>query len=131
MKRFYLAGSTCLRKVIAAAAGALAVMAHTSIAVADAVADPPPSLTRYRCYICHSDRETLAGPAFADVAAFYRGRPDAVAKIAADIRQGIRGGGPWHMPPHPEVSLDEARAMAHYIMSLDSSKVAPQEVKRP
>jgi|SoiMethySBSTD1v2_1073268.scaffolds.fasta_scaffold3466781_1 cytochrome c551/c552 len=131
MKRFYLAGSTCLRKVIAAAAGALAVMAHTSIAVADAVADPPPSLTRYRCYICHSDRETLAGPAFADVAAFYRGRPDAVAKIAADIRRGLKRGGPWHMPPHPEVSPEEAKVMARYIMSLAPPKAPAREVNRP
>jgi cytochrome c len=81
-------------------------------------AEPPSSLTRFRCYVCHSDRETLAGPAFADVAAAYRGRQDAVTRIARDIRAGTRGGGPWHMPPHPEVSPAEARAMARYIMSL-------------
>ena len=82
-------------------------------------AEPPASLTLYRCYICHSDREPVVGPAFADIAASYHGRSDAVAKIARDIRGGIRGGGPWHMPPHPEVSANEARDMARYIMSLD------------
>ncbi len=27
-------------------------------------------------------------------------------------------GGPWHMPPHPEVSAAQARVMADYILSL-------------
>jgi cytochrome c551/c552 len=81
-------------------------------------ADPPPSLTHHRCYICHSDQEALVGPAFADIAAAYRGRKDAVDRIAKDIRAGVRSGGPWHMPPHPEISPSEARAMARYIMSL-------------
>ena len=101
----------------------------TQVAVA---AEPPPTLTHYRCYICHSDQEPLVGPAFADVAKSYRGRRDAVDSIARDIRDGMRTGGPWHMPPHPEVSPSDARAMARYIMSLESSvPAAVQEVKRP
>jgi cytochrome c len=93
--------------------------------------EPPPSLTRYRCYICHSDREPLVGPAFADVAKSYRGRRDAVDSIARDIRDGVRTGGPWHMPPHPEVSRQEARTMARYIMSIPPRPAkSVQEVKR-
>jgi len=92
--------------------------------------EPPPGLTHYRCYICHSDREPLVGPAFEDIAKLYRGKADAVAKIASEIRAGIRGGGPWHMPPHPEVSLAEAREMARYIMSLDPTVAVPQKVDR-
>jgi cytochrome c len=92
---------------------ALASCAHLA-----AAAEPPPSLTRYRCYICHSDQDPLAGPAFVDVAKSYGGRRDAIDSIARDIRDGVRTGGPWHMPPHPEVSPAEARAMARYIMSL-------------
>ena len=118
--------------VLARAASAVALLAYGAIAAAaGTVAAPPPSLTHYRCYICHSDREPVVGPAFADVAASYRGRQGAVAKIAGDIRKGIKGGGPWHMPPHPEVSPDEARAMAGYIMSLEPHKASAQEVKRP
>ena len=79
---------------------------------------PPPSLTQYRCYICHADREALTGPAFADIAAANRKQRDAVSRIAHDIRAGVKNGGPWHMPPHPEVSAAEARVMARYIMSL-------------
>lgn len=94
-------------------------------------AEPPPSLNHYRCYICHSNQETLVGPAFAAVAAAYRGRRDAVTRIANDIRAGIRGGGPWHMPPHPEVSPEEARTMARYIMSLAPHETETQHAKQP
>jgi len=80
--------------------------------------DPQALLTHYKCYICHADRETKAGPAYVDVAAQYRKAPDAISVIALEIRRGLRHGGPWHMPPHPEVSVAEARAMARYIMSL-------------
>ena len=83
---------------------------------------PPPDartlLTHYKCYICHADRETKAGPAYADVAARLRDNPDAVSLIAREIRRGLRRGGPWHMPPHPEVSNAEARTIARYIMSV-------------
>lgn len=96
-----------------------------------AAAEPPPGLTHYRCYICHSDQKPLAGPAFADVAKTYRGRRDAVDRIARNIRDGMRTGGPWHMPPHPEVSVAEARDMARYIMSLQPPAPAVQVVKRP
>jgi cytochrome c len=80
--------------------------------------DPQVLLTHYKCYICHADRETKTGPAYVDVAAQYRKTPDAVSVIALEIRRGLHHGGPWHMPPHPEVSVAEARAMARYIMSL-------------
>ena len=110
---------------------AFALLALAEAALAERPADAPPSLTHYRCYICHSDRETLVGPAFADVARFYRGRADAIEKIASKIRTGRKGGGPWHMPPHPEVSPEEAREMARYIMLLEPSGTAPREVKQP
>ena len=107
----------------------LLAIASTSVA-AGAPAKRPGSLADNHCYLCHSDREPMVGPAFVDVAAYYRGKPDAVSKIAADIRAGIRSGGPWHMPPHPEVSPSEAKAMARYILSLDPKVASPQEVNR-
>ena len=87
----------------------------------------PASMDRYRCTICHAEHETLAGPAFADVAAKYAGDRLAVSKIARDIRSGVRSGAPWHMPPHPEVSPAVARTMARYIMSLSAGTPAPRE----
>ena len=102
------------------AALVLALLAGASIARADAAssADPRVYLTQYKCYLCHADHHAKAGPAFADVAARYRDDRDAVARLAGEIRRGIRGGGPWHMPPHPEVSAREARVIARYVMAL-------------
>ncbi len=75
-------------------------------------------LQQYKCYICHADDETKAGPAYVDVAARYRGNPQAVAIVAGAVRKGAHSGGPWHMPPHPEVSSGDATKMARYILSL-------------
>lgn len=75
-------------------------------------------LQQYKCYICHADDETKAGPAYVDVAARYRGNPQAVAIVAEAVRKGAHSGGPWHMPPHPEVSSGDATKMARYILSL-------------
>lgn len=81
-------------------------------------AAPPPSLAQHRCTICHAAHETLTGPSFADIALAYKGQRNAEATIAAQIRAGIKSGGPWHMPPHPEISQKEAREMARYILSV-------------
>lgn len=75
-------------------------------------------LHQYKCYVCHADNEAKAGPAYADVAAWYEGVADAQSRIAALIRKGAHGPGPWHMPPHPEVSKADAKTMAQYILAL-------------
>jgi cytochrome c len=102
-----------------AALGVLACAAALASPAGAEAVDPRVLLTQYKCYVCHADRQAKAGPAYEDVAAYFRGKPDAVAIIAGKIRHGMRSGGPWHMPPHPEVSPAEARAMARYIMSLE------------
>jgi cytochrome c len=86
----------------------------------------------HKCYVCHGDDEELMGPAFVDVGAKYRGNPHAVAIIAGRVRVGAHSGGPWHMPPHPEVSPAEARIIARHILSLDQPRIrsaaaAPRE----
>jgi cytochrome c len=91
------------------------MMSAPSVARAEA---PRALLQQYKCYMCHADAETKAGPAYVDVAAKYRGVPHAEAIVAAVVRKGLKGGGPWHMPPHPEVSTTDARTMARYILSL-------------
>ena len=92
-----------------------AAMSNAGIAAAET---PQVLLQQYRCYICHSDDEPRTGPAYADVAAKYRGNSQAVAILAVTVRKGARGGGPWHMPPHPEVSDADAKTMVRYILSL-------------
>jgi len=85
---------------------------------AAAAPDVQQQLARYRCDICHAEREALAGPSYADIAAAYRTQKQAAALLAARIRVGAHGGGLWHMPPHPEVSKAAADAMARYILTV-------------
>jgi cytochrome c len=80
--------------------------------------DVQQQLAQYRCSICHAERETLAGPSYADIAQAYRGQKQAAALLAARIRIGAHDGGLWHMPPHPEVSKAAADAMARYILTV-------------
>ena len=75
-------------------------------------------LQQYNCYICHADSESKTGPAYVDVATRYRGNSQAVAILTAAIRKGAHGSGPWHMPPHHELSDADAKRMVHYILSL-------------
>lgn len=93
-------------------------VACTGLPEAAAAGDAPALLAQHRCYICHADRDTVTGPAFADVAAQLRTRQDAVAELAREIRAGLSRGGPWHMPPHPEISQADATIMARYIVDL-------------
>jgi cytochrome c len=81
-------------------------------------APPETLLEQYRCTICHAERVVGAGPAWVDIAVRYRGKPHAVKIVAGRIRSGVRDGGPWHMPPHPEVSKADALTMARYILSV-------------
>jgi len=95
----------------------LAVMLICKIAEA-AETSPQALLKIYRCTVCHSERDTLTGPAWANVAEHYRATPRAVQIVAGKIRSGAHSGGPWHMPPHPEVSKADATTMARYILAL-------------
>ena len=75
-------------------------------------------MQRYKCGVCHGIDEAKAGPAYVDVAAKYRKDPAAPGRLAAAIRKGRHGAGPWPMPPHPEVSAADAKTMVRYILSL-------------
>ena len=79
---------------------------------------PQALLEHYKCSRCHTEREPRTGPAFVDVAAKYRGDPRALATLTAVVKQGAHGTGPWHMPPHPEVSEKDARTIVKYVLSL-------------
>ncbi len=87
-------------------------------------ADVQSLLQAHNCAICHADRDTKTGPAFVDVAAKYRGNPQAVSILVAVIRKGVHGEGPWPMPPLPEVSPADATRIAEYILSLKNDQGA-------
>ena len=71
------------------------------------------------CLTCHKLTEPLVGPAYAAVAAKYKGQENMVDSLAHKIIKG--GSGVWGevpMTPHPQISEDEARSMVHYVMSI-------------
>jgi len=71
------------------------------------------------CMRCHGVDRRYVGPAFIQVATRYRSRPDAVDYLAGKIRNG--GSGEWGralMPRHPQLSEEQARQMARWVMSL-------------
>jgi cytochrome c len=96
---------------------ALALAGLVNIAWA-ARPSPEAMLDKYRCNICHAEGEAATGPAWVDIATHYRGDAHAGKRITDKILVGARGSGPWHMPPHPEVSKADAEAMARYILAI-------------
>jgi cytochrome c len=70
------------------------------------------------CLACHAVDKKLVGPAYQEVAKKYAGQADAVAKLAEKIQKG--GSGVWGaipMPANPQVSADEAKTLAAWVLS--------------
>ncbi len=105
----------CRRRLVGAAFVAASLWLPAGACLA---ADARQLLHDYKCYICHADDAWKAGPAFRDIAASYRASRRPASAMARVIRRGQHGSGPWHMPPHPEVSRVDAKAMADYILAL-------------
>ncbi len=71
------------------------------------------------CLACHATDKKLVGPSYKDVAAKYAGQKDAAAKLAEKIQKG--GVGNWGqipMPANPQVSADEAKTLAAWVLSI-------------
>jgi cytochrome c551/c552 len=83
-------------------------------------------LEKYRCTICHAESEVSAGPTWVDIATYYRGKRQANQLVADKIRLGSHSGGPWHMPPHPEISAADATTMARYILAIKNPVTTAQ-----
>jgi len=71
------------------------------------------------CFTCHKLTEPLIGPAYSLVAAKYKGQENMIDSLAHKIIKG--GSGVWGevpMSPHPQVPIEDAKAMVHYVMSI-------------
>lgn len=72
------------------------------------------------CLTCHKVDSKVIGPSYQDVAAKYASANDAtIDSLATKIIKG--GSGHWgavSMTPHPTVSMDDAKTMVKYILSL-------------
>ncbi len=81
--------------------------------------DENPLLRKAGCLACHAVDRKVIGPGYADVAAKYRGDPDALARLAAKVKSG--GAGVWGeipMPPNPALADADVDAMVAYILAL-------------
>jgi cytochrome c len=71
------------------------------------------------CTTCHKISEKNIGPAYTDVAKKYEATEANIDSLAQKIIKG--GSGNWGsvpMTPHPAVSVDSAKEMVRYILSL-------------
>lgn len=71
------------------------------------------------CMSCHQVAKKVVGPSFQDVAKKYKGDAKAADHIVTVIKKGGKGvWGPVPMPPHPQVSDDNAKKLADWVLSL-------------
>ena len=71
------------------------------------------------CLACHRENEKLIGPAYVDVANKYESNDKNIDYLAGKIIEG--GSGVWGevpMTPHPNISEEDAKEMARYILTL-------------
>lgn len=71
------------------------------------------------CLSCHLVERMVVGPAYRDIAAEYKNTDENVTKLAKKVIEG--GSGVWGetaMPPHPNLSEEDAKDMVRYILGL-------------
>lgn len=71
------------------------------------------------CYSCHANQEKVVGPAYAAVAAKYKGDKDAVASLTQSIQNGSKGKwGRIPMPGHPGMSPADIKILAQWVLTV-------------
>jgi len=71
------------------------------------------------CYICHKKDKRSVGPAFEDIAKRYPVNKVYIEMLAQKVIIG--GSGNWEsavMDPHPKLSVEDAKMMVTYILSM-------------
>lgn len=96
------------------------VDATTKFAVASAL------MAKSDCRACHNTSTRTIGPAMAELAAKYRVTDEpTVERLARKVRAG--GSGVWGteqaMPPHPALTLNEARTIVRAMLSINNTNV--------
>jgi cytochrome c len=96
--------------------GAVAASALLLAGVAQASAD---LAKNSGCMNCHNVDTKLVGPSLKDIAAKYADQADASAYLAGKIKGGSNGvWGPIPMPPNANVSDENAKVLADFILTL-------------
>lgn len=77
------------------------------------------------CKACHTENTASVGPSLMEVAHRYPDNEANITKLSAKIISG--GSGSWGnrtMSAHPDMSVDDAKEIAHYILSLGNVKAS-------
>jgi len=87
-----------------------------TVSLASAIANAEDLSAKHKCNICHDAQKKKMGPSWHDIAAKYKGTPDAEKHIAHTSISGSKGvWGKIPMPPQPKAS-DDAQALAKMIL---------------
>jgi cytochrome c len=97
-------------------------MATAAWSAGTGTADVTALMKEKRCVLCHDQTERRVGPPYNMIATFYAksDRDKTLKKLTSKILKG--GGGTWGpipMPASENVSEDEARVMAVWILDLN------------
>ncbi len=85
-------------------------------AAAGGAADVKAKLASNACTACHGVTNKIVGPGFNEIAAKHKGKTDLVSYLAGKIKSGGSGVyGAVPMPPQPQVSDADAKAIAEWI----------------
>ena len=96
---------------------AIATLAAGIVVSTPALADMQLA-TAKNCMACHAVDKKLVGPSYKDVAAKYAGQKDAADKLAIKVIKGGSGvWGPVPMPANAQVSAEEAKKLAAWVMT--------------
>ena len=92
----------------------------TSLVISGAALAAEPAAGKSKCNMCHALNKKVVGPSFMDISMKYKGDPDAVAKLEANITKGGSFGWKYtNMPPRGMgASNAEVKEMAEYIAGL-------------
>lgn len=96
----------------------VALLAGSSVARAADVPAGQLVASRNACMGCHAVDRKLVGPAFQQIAAKYRGDPQAQGKLERKVRDG--GSGVWGvipMPSHPSMSDADIRVVVGWVLA--------------
>ena len=91
------------------------------VAAAQVAADPARSLAeKAGCLACHTAKQRVIGPAFAEIAAKYRADSGAEAKLMTKVKTG--GQGVWGnvpMPPFANLQDQDLRTLVRWILKTE------------
>lgn len=99
-------------------AGIIGALLAIGVAPVVFAADVPTLMKQKRCDACHDVAATRIGPPYVAVALRHRADKDNMVEVLAH-KIVLGGGGNWGvvpMVPNEHVTLDEARAMARWIL---------------